>query len=198
MENINSDHFWSDRYLKGATGWDLGNVSTPIREYIDQLKFKDLKILIPGCGNAWEAAYLMQQGFTQVTLVDISQVLVENLQERFSKEIKAGHIRVIHTDFFEIKDQFDLILEQTFFCALPPVMRKQYVEKMHEILKPNGKIAGVMFNKEFEGGPPFGGNTAEYLELFKGHFHIKTLEPCHNSIAPRAGAEAFVIYQKQA
>jgi hypothetical protein len=44
------------------TGWDLGQVSPPLKAYIDQLTDKNLRILIPGCGNSYEAEYLLEKG----------------------------------------------------------------------------------------------------------------------------------------
>ena len=58
--------------MSQTAGWDIGYPSTPLKEYIDQLKDKSITILIPGCGNAYEAAYLFERGFKQVTLVDLS------------------------------------------------------------------------------------------------------------------------------
>lgn len=43
-----------------------------------------------------------------------------------------------------------VLMEQTFFCAINPSLRKDYVAKMHELLAPNGKLVGVLFDKEFE------------------------------------------------
>lgn len=189
------EKYWTDRYLNNDSVWDIGYPSPPLVKYIDQLKDKDIAILIPGGGNSYEAEYLMQQGFTNVTVADISSFVVENLKKKYSSYIDKG-LHIIHIDFFKLDTQFDLVLEQTFFCALDPSLRKSYVEKMHEILKPNGKIVGVMFNRAFEGGPPFGGDTNEYKELFSKQFVIKTMEPCYNSIEKRAGTEAFIILQR--
>ena len=47
-------------------GWDLGEVSPPIKSYIDTLEDKNIRILIPGCGNTYEAEYLLEQGFTKL------------------------------------------------------------------------------------------------------------------------------------
>ena len=80
-----NDQYWSERYEKSQTGWDVGNVSPSLKEYFDQLTDKSVAILIPGCGNAYEAEYLLQQGFTDITLIDISGVLVQNLQEKLKK-----------------------------------------------------------------------------------------------------------------
>ncbi|WP_315822136.1 hypothetical protein [Paraflavitalea speifideaquila] len=74
---LNAD-YWDNRYQHQQTGWDIGYVSTPIKDYIDQLIHKDLAILIPGCGNSYEAEYLLQQGFTHITLIDIAPCLPVN------------------------------------------------------------------------------------------------------------------------
>ena len=64
-----------------------------------------------------------------------------------------------------------MILEQTFFCAINPNLRAKYAEHMHTILNPQGKLVGLMFNTDFDGGPPFGGNTEEYFVYFKPYFN---------------------------
>ncbi len=68
---------------------------------------------------------------------------------------------------------------------------------MHRLLKSEGELAGVLFNRVFEGGPPFGGTLNDYLDLFKEHFIIETMEPCYNSIPPRAGQEVFIQLKKK-
>ena len=189
------ENFWNGQYIANTTRWDMGEVSPPLKAYIDQLTGKDLRILIPGCGNTYEASYLLEQGFTNVTVIDIAPVLVANLQQKFADN---RNINIILGDFFEHQGQYDLVLEQTFFCALDPSLRKNYVTKMHELLAVNGKLAGVMFSTDFdEQGPPFGGSKAAYEQLFAKWFDIKTMEPCFNSISRRAGNELFVIFVKK-
>jgi hypothetical protein len=96
--------------------------------------------------------------------------------------------------FFQHEGQYDLILEQTFFCAINPALRKDYVAKMKTLLMPEGKLVGVLFDKEFDKeGPPFGGCKCEYEPLFKNDFHFKTFEACYNSAKPREGSELFMI-----
>ncbi len=185
-------NYWDSRYQTEQTGWDLGAASGPIRHYIDQLNNKDLRILIPGCGNAYEAEYLTEQGFSNITLIDISPSLVEQLRNKFHgrKEIK-----IVEGDFFEHQSEYDLILEQTFMCALDPAMREAYVRKMQSLLSPNGKLAGLLFGVHFEkAGPPFGGSIEEYESLFGEHFEIKTMEKAYNSVKPREGNELFIIF----
>jgi copper chaperone CopZ len=185
--------YWDAQYKANAVGWDLGLVSPPIKTYIDTLKDKDIAILIPGCGNSYEAAYLLDQGFTNVTVIDIAPTLVKIIEEKF---ITNTRIQVLLGDFFSHKGEYDLIIEQTFFCALPPTMRQKYVWKMHELLAKDGKISGLLFNRTFDVGPPFGGSQEEYELLFKDAFDFITLEKSDNSIAPRSNSELFFEFKK--
>ncbi len=188
-------NFWDERYKSNETGWDLGQVSPPLKSYIDQLYDKNLRILIPGCGNSYEADYLLEQGFNNITIIDIAPELVERLNSKFQSN---KSVKIILGDFFTHKAEYDLILEQTFFCALHPKLRKNYVEAMKGLLVKGGKLAGVFFNKEFEmQGPPFGGTHTEYLTLFRDAFSFRTFEPCYNSFSKRADSEIFVILEKK-
>lgn len=184
--------FWDDRYREHTTGWDIGYPSTPLKEYIDQLTDKNIRILIPGCGNGYEAEYLMQQGFQHLTVIDISSVLTTQLAERL-KAYAGKELNIITGDFFEHAGQYDLLLEQTFFCVFPPAMRPKYAEKVKELLAPGGTIAGVLFNRDFDAAPPYGGHIESYIPIFQKQLHLKKMEPCRNSIKPRQGAEAFFI-----
>lgn len=195
MDHLNAG-FWDNRYLSDQTGWDIGFPSTPLRDYIDQLKSKELSILIPGCGNAYEAEYLLENGFLHLSVVDISPVLTQRLKEKFKRWLNS-ELTVITGDFFGLDGTYDLVLEQTFFCALDPDLRTEYVKKIHSLLNPGGKLVGLLFDRSFEGGPPFGGSKDEYITLFSPFFHIRTMEPCYNSIKPRMGTELFIILEKK-
>jgi SAM-dependent methyltransferase len=193
-EPILNQEFWNNLYVTQDTGWDLGRVSPPIKGYIDTLTNKNTSILIPGCGNSYEAEYLLNQGFTAITLIDIAPTLVENLQVKFKNN---PNIKIVLGDFFDHQGHYDLIIEQTFFCALAPKMREQFVYRMHQLLSNKGKLVGLLFNKAFEGGPPFGGSQTEYIQLFKNHFEFLQMDLCQNSVKPRANSELFIEFQKK-
>lgn len=192
METLKAT-YWNERYLNQQTGWDLGEVSPPIKNYINQITNKDLRILIPGAGNAYEAIYLLVNGFTNVTVIDFASLPLSNLKAKL-KNINESHYHLIHDDFFNHEGEYDLIIEQTFFCAINPDLRKKYVKHTHQLLAEKGKIAGLLFNKEFPfDGPPFGGNEDDYKKLFEPEFDIKIIETAYNSVEARKGKELFVV-----
>ena len=190
MEDMNSHQYWEHRYLENNTQWDIGYPSTPITAYMDSMNDKEIRILIPGCGNAHEAKYILDQGFNDLTLIDIASLPVKKLKDALSSF--GTKVKILEADFFELDEQFDLIIEQTFFCALTPDKRIDYVKKMQQLLKPNGKLVGVLFNRTFDSGPPFGGSAVEYEKLFSSYFNDVDITPCHNSIPSRQGAEVFI------
>ncbi|TVZ52421.1 methyltransferase domain-containing protein [Dokdonia sp. Hel_I_53] len=188
-------HYWNHRYQEDQTGWDLKKVSPPLKEYFDQLTDKSLKILIPGGGYSYEAQYLWEQGFKNVYVIDYSEIALNDLRNRVPAFAKA---QLIQGDFFELEDSFDLIIEQTFFCALDPQLRKDYVIKMNNLLNPNGKLVGLFFDFPLTNeGPPFGGNAKLYKAYFTKYFRIEKLERAYNSAEGRQGKELFFKFLKR-
>lgn len=189
MQNFNKN-YWNDRYLRKDTAWDTKNVSLPLKTYIDQLKDTGIEILVHGCGNGYEVEYLFRKGFGNVYALDIVEEPLMNIKARCPEFPQA---QLLNSDFFSLKGQFDLIIEQTFFCALPKELRESYVKKIHELLKPGGKLVGVLFDDPLNiDKPPFGGSKNEYISYFCELFDIKIFERCYNSIPPRAGRELFI------
>ncbi|MFK7954169.1 MAG: methyltransferase domain-containing protein [Ekhidna sp.] len=189
--------YWTNRYQENKTGWDIGSPSTPLKEYIDQLENKNLKILIPGAGNAYEAEYLFNQGFKNVYVLDISKVPLQQFKKRVPNFPESN---LINDDFFNIDNTFDLILEQTFFCSFEPskANRSAYGSKIYELLSQKGKLVGLWFKHPLnkEGNRPFGGSKEEYLSYLSPYFNVVTFEDCYNSISPRMGNELFGVFEK--
>ncbi len=193
MKQLNEE-FWAAQYRENDTYWNAGSITTPLKEYFDQVEDKNIKILIPGVGHGHELLYLYRNGFTNVTAVDITREALQIIRE---VEPDFPSSSLVQADFFEYSGTYDLIVEQTFFCSLQPELRASYVSKMNQLLKPKGKLIGLLFDFCFtEPGPPFGGSNQEYRELFSQGFSIRTMESAYNSIKPRQGRELFIIIEK--
>ena len=128
--------YWNNRYKENEIGWDIGTISPPLKAYFNQLANKELKIIIPGCGNAYEAEYLVENGFKNVFLVDVSPLALESFSQRvphFPKE------NLICDDFEEIKSFID-----TKYLKFNQTVRKQAAQKF--ITCRNCKFSGLLCN----------------------------------------------------
>jgi SAM-dependent methyltransferase len=196
MTNLLDKSFWDQRWHTGQTGWDLNEASPAIMDYFDRTKPPfDARILIPGCGNAWEAEALTRRGYTDITLCDISPTLCANLSERYHDQ---SAISIVCGDFFDLSGPYDLVIEQTFLCALDPSLRAAYAEHMARIIRPGSILAGLWFSVEFPfDGPPFGGSPEDYLKLLEPYFNLKEAGPCKASVKPRQGNEWFIVAERK-
>lgn len=194
MSTSLTKEYWDTQYLQPKTGWDIGYPSPPLAQYFDQLTDKNIRILIPGAGMGWEVEYLYKQGFVHVFLLDFSKKITGKFMDRCPYFPRN---QVICSDFFGHTGSYDLIVEQTFFSSLPRDLRLNYVNQLHDLLKPGGKVVGLLFNHEFTfDAPPFGGSEEEYRQLFEAKFQISKMVIAHNSIKPRQNRELFFILEK--
>jgi methyl halide transferase len=196
MNGITPDQaYWSQRWLNRDTTWDVGYPSTPIKEFIDGITDKTLRILVPGCGNAYEAEYFHRSGFTHVDVVDFAPEALAQFRQRVP-DFPENHL--LCEDFFKLTGTWDLVIEQTFFCAIDPSQRDAYARKMSTLLAPGGRLAGLLFNDTLNTDkPPYGGTAAEYEAIFRPHFTLIKMEPAQNSIPPRAGRELFIDFLRK-
>ena len=187
--------FWNNKYKNNKIGWDLGEISPPLKAYFDQLNNKELKILIPGGGNSYEAEYLFNKGFKNVYVIDLSETAIDNIKNRIPNFPEG---QLILGDFFDLEMQFDLIIEQTFFCAINPTLRAKYAIKMKDILKDEGKLVGLLFDAKLnDDHPPFGGTKKEYIKYFEPFFSLENFNECYNSYPNRQGMELFIKFEKK-
>jgi len=193
--STNEKEYWTNRYQEGRTGWDIGYAAPALIDFTSK-KAKDTKILIPGAGNAHEAEALWNLGYQNLFVCDISPIPIAKLKER-SPQIPAQQLLCM--DFFDIKDSFDLILEQTFFCSMLPKFRPNYVAQMAKLLPKGGTLAGLLFQHALDqkGNRPFGGSAEEYREHFERQFEIVQMKTAKNSIAPRSGNELFIEFVRK-
>lgn len=133
------------------------------------LKSGDLepcRIMIPGCGNGYEAITLAEKGF-DVVCIDIAATPIANLRKALDERGLTAEL--IESDFFSLdfsSQAFDSIYEQTCLCALPASEWMNFERWMHHSLKTDGKLYTHFMQTGEEGGPPFHCDMGEMKQLF--------------------------------
>ncbi|MFQ5673281.1 MAG: methyltransferase domain-containing protein [Nitrospinales bacterium] len=189
---------WQKHYDTGDLRWDLGEVSPPFARLWREKKLRPGKTIVPGCGRGHEVVFFAERGF-DVTGVDFSPGAVTCLTDALSQ--KGLRANVLLADFFELDSAhdscYDLVLEQTFFCAIAPSARALYVETVHRLLQANGLLVALFYETNEEGGPPYHTGYADIPRLFSRHFAIEHLEKTPHSIERRRGREWLGILRKR-
>jgi len=184
--------FWESRYRDGVIPWDAGKVPESLPGFARTL-VPGARVLIPGCGSAYEAAYLARNKF-HVLAIDFSPAAVAAARRTLGD--RADIVRL--ADFFadDLGEPFDVIYERAFLCALPRTMWDSYATRCAQLLKPNGMIAGFFFFAQTPKGPPFGTSAPELHGLLGRDFAKTQDEAVADSIDVFAGKERWMVWQR--
>jgi SAM-dependent methyltransferase len=127
----------------------------------------------------------------QVTAIDFAPEAIVRLKGQLDA---AGlQADLVCADLFDLPDAlsraFDLVLEQTCFCAIDPIRRAEYVTAVHRMLVPGGRLAGLFYRCGGDSGPPFNTEPDQVRALFDGLFVVDSLAPTPHSHERRSGEE---------
>jgi SAM-dependent methyltransferase len=167
--------FWNSRYEQQLTRWDLGEVSEPVQRLVEGFFPPSGQVLVPGCGRGYEVIWLERRGY-RVTAVDFADEAIRFLAEQAAEHRVQPEI--LQQDIFLLPAQFnsryDVLLEQTCFCAIDPSLRDDYEQLAYRVLKPGGQLLGVFMEVDAAAadpayeGPPY--HTP--LDLVRPHFPV--------------------------
>lgn len=188
-----SPAFWDERFERGFTPWDRGEVPQGLRDFVGRAE-RPLPSLIPGCGAAYELAFLCESGWDAVA-IDFSPAAVAVARAA----VGPWHARVLEADFFSYRPQrpLELIYERAFLCALPRVMWPRVAARWAELLAPGALLAGFFFFDDAPKGPPFGIGEQELGDLLVPYFTCIEDAPVGDSIAVFAGKERWKVWQRR-
>ncbi|MCU0523678.1 MAG: TPMT family class I SAM-dependent methyltransferase [Elainella sp. Prado103] len=163
--------FWQGRYQEGTDRWDLGQPAPPFVSLLtaDQAPAPG-SMAVLGSGRGHDALLFAAHGFA-VTGFDFAPFAIETAtQAAQQRGLPAQFLcRDIFTLAEEFSHQFDYVLEHTCFCAILPEQRADYVQMVHQILRPGGELIALFWAHSRPGGPPFGVSLAEIRQLFEGN-----------------------------
>ena len=179
--------FWDVRYRAGQTPWDFHGVPAALKAFLKTSQAGS--VLIPGCGAAYEVRAFHEAGW-KVTAIDFSPGAVE----RARSELGALASRVVQADFFTHdlgSRHFEVIYERTFLCAMPPDLWPAYINRMAQLLRPDGKLVGIFLYGEQHDPPPYPLTPEKAHELFEGKFSLMKTSPVSDSLPMFADNERW-------
>jgi len=192
---------WQRRYEQDDTPWDKGAPAPALVTFLHEKQISG-RVLVPGCGRGHEVRVLGTQLNTSVVGLDISTDAIAQAKELSSQSTPDAHVSFIVGDFFKLpsklKRSFDWLVEHTYFCAIEPDQRPDYVLAASSALRTGGRIFGIFYlNPDTESGPPFAVSKKELTELFDPHFTLLEEWVPMDSFSGREDRELVRVMQKR-
>ena len=200
---------WQKAYQDDWTPWDLRGVTGPLRRLVETGGLTRLglperaKTAVPGCGRGHDLQVFAGLGY-DVTGFDISSAAVREAEQLL--RLNRVEARVLARDVFgllpEFEAGFDLVYDYTSFCAVPPHLRRTYVQQMAGILRDEGLLLLLAFPMREEvagapGRPPFLVCEQDIARVAGPFFHTVETFPAQDSPLERRGAESWFVLRKK-
>ena len=186
-----SPSFWDERFARGFTPWDQAGVQREFEAFA--AAHPDAAVLIPGCGNAWEARWLAERG-RAVRAIDFAPAAVASARAALGQYADV----VEEADFYAYTPPFTpaWVFERAFLCALPKAQRADYARRMADLLQPGALLAGYFFIGETPKGPPFAIARDELDALLTPFFTLADDQPVADSLPVFAGRERWLVWRR--
>ena len=174
--DVNRADHWDARYEAGTARWDRAAPASALTQLLDDLRAKDApagRVLVPGAGYGHDALAWAGAGW-DVVAVDFAPLAIAGLRERAADA--NVEVQALEADIFalprDLDGAFDAVWEQTCLCAIDPARRPEYVEAMHAVLRPHGRLYALLWNHGNGGGPPHDLPPAVGKAVFEGRFEV--------------------------
>lgn len=195
---IETSQFWTDIYKAETNpGWNLNEPAEAFKDMLPRLKFPKSRILVLGCGEGHDAALFARAGHV-VTAVDFSKAALERARAKYGD---MENLTFYESDIFLLPNEwnhsFDVVVEHTCFCAVPPEKRNEVVRLYRRMLHEEGQLMAVFFTMDKRSGPPFGATEWEIRKRTTEHFQYLFWGRLRNSLPSRMGRELFVLAKKR-
>lgn len=202
--------FWDERFAAGFTPWDAAGCPPAFTRWLAALGAgAGRRVLVPGCGAAYEVAALDTAGFA-VTAIDYAPQAVAAARAVLGEPLSARTLQ--QADFFAdaawSAAPFDLIYERAFVAALPPSLWPRWAARCAALLRPGGALSGLFVIEPDAAhdaapttarrGPPFCTTAAELDTLLGAQFARGALQPvpAAESLPVFAGREHWIDWQR--
>ncbi|MBV6448285.1 MAG: Thiopurine S-methyltransferase [Nitrosomonas sp.] len=184
--------YWLNRWERQDIGFHQTEINPYLREFWQRLQLSPASaVLVPLCGKSRDMVWLRQQGHTvlgvelsiiaaQAFFTEHALVSLDSACDRFT-HLAADGIQVLCGDFFALSREdtaaVSAVYDRAALVALPPDMRRRYVNHLLQVLPPHTQILLITLDypQHEMTGPPFAVSLDEVAALYRSRAEMTVL-----------------------
>lgn len=181
--------FWHERWAKDQIGFHEGSVNQYLHDHWPELAGQGTDaVFVPLCGKAQDMWWLHDRGHPVIG-VELSSIACKDFFEEAQEkaQVQPGEpftvfrhheLQLWCGDFFQLAPDdlkhIRLVYDRAALIALPPAMRKGYVDHLTAIIPDDTRILLITLDYDSTEmqGPPFNVSDQEVFELYGEDYHI--------------------------
>lgn len=146
MPDYGNVNYWDERYSSQENkdyDWyqDASILKTLLSPYLK--KAPDFEILIPGCGNSSLGQQLYDDGYLNITNIDISSVVIAQMHDKYIDKSEMEYQKMDARNMQIPDNCFDLVIDKGLLdaqlCSIDNMTSVNLLLKeMYRVLKPGG------------------------------------------------------------
>ncbi|MBT4138497.1 MAG: thiopurine S-methyltransferase [Candidatus Latescibacteria bacterium] len=202
--------FWHDRWESGRTGFHQDEANRYLVQFWDRLGVAvSAKVFVPLCGKSKDMLWLRDHGHTIIgaelspiatrDFFDENGLKAESSKQGEFEQWEGEGVRILCGDVFKLAaidlDGVGAVYDRAGLIALPPEVRRDYVNHLRDILPLGIKLllVTIAYPQDQKGGPPFSVQDDEVQELFREGFEVAQVAS-ENVLAESRRFAGFVDY----
>ena len=152
MPEYGKSEYWDERYKANDTTFDWFVAFEPLRDLIQSIAKPEHKILVIGCGNSRLSPQMYDSGLQNITNVDISEVVVNQMRARYKEMDRMDWVKmdVMKLEFPD--SSFDVVIDKgtvdSLLCGSNSFHNVYQMNKnVSRVLKKGGRYLVVTYGQ---------------------------------------------------
>ena len=152
MNHYGSKDYWNERYKNDQEPFEWYQSYENLRAVLTKIfqRFNNPSVLVLGCGNSRLSENLYNDGITKITNVDISDVCINQMKEKYANfsEMRFYTMDCLDLDFSQ--SSFDVVLDKgtldSILCGLSAHDNSlRALKEVRKVLKPGGVYVCISY-----------------------------------------------------
>ena len=153
MPNYGEPDYWDQRYSKNdGSMFDWLEDWHSLKSMLSEIMKPDSKILVVGCGNAELSENMYDDGFHNISNIDISSVVIKQMSERNKDRTEMKYEVMDCTNMKFPDNYFDIAIDKSTIDALlcgdnAYLMVAKLTKEVQRVLKTDGVYVAISYGK---------------------------------------------------
>lgn len=153
MAQYGNPSYWDERYRRDPDTFDWYQRWNGVKDVVSDFVSPGNKLLNIGCGNSRMSEEMYDSGFSNITNVDVSSVVISAMQAKYRDRAQMTFTQMNCTNMSEFQDaSYDVVIDKALLDAILcgedfSTNVQLLLKEVSRVLKPNGRYIVISYGK---------------------------------------------------